>query len=224
MTRGPFISKEPSQVKDWRFGARRWCTPSDRRGADFRSPGHPRTDRSCIRCAAARYCSVRGPFGNAWPVGSGPAERRDRHSEISLRPALYEILRHRTDYGEVASLRRANSRSWFGAELKLYRRRTPPVSNIAARRCRKRLARQGRGVPKLVAGSRFNPSWATGAHRQFPEIMMRFWPRHPSGAPRFPMEQNVSAEWATVKSSSGPRSSAARRYPLRDLSSRHSCR
>jgi anaerobic sulfite reductase subunit B len=132
-------------------------------------------------CAARRgaVLGVRGPFGNTWPVeeaaGGDVVIVAGGIGLPPLRPALYEILRHRRDYGEVALLYGARTPAdlVFGAELERWGARDDLQFDVTVDSAESGWSGKVGVVPKLVAGSRFDPASAT-ALIVGPEIMMRF--------------------------------------------------
>lgn len=132
-------------------------------------------------CAARRgaVVGVRGPFGNTWPVeeaaGGDVVIVAGGIGLPPLRPALYEILRHRRDYGEVALLYGARTPAdlVFGAELERWAARDDLQFDVTVDSAESGWRGKVGVVPKLVAGSRFDPGSAT-ALIVGPEIMMRF--------------------------------------------------
>lgn len=132
-------------------------------------------------CAARRgaVVGVRGPFGNTWPVeeaaGGDVVIIAGGIGLPPLRPALYEILHHRRDYGEVALLYGARTPAdlVFGAELERWAARDDLQFDVTVDSAESGWGGKVGVVPKLVAGSRFDPRSAT-ALIVGPEIMMRF--------------------------------------------------
>jgi NAD(P)H-flavin reductase len=132
-------------------------------------------------CAARRgaVVGVRGPFGNTWPVeeaaGGDVVIVAGGIGLPPLRPALYEILRHRRDYGEVALLYGARTPAdlVFGAELERWAARDDLQFDVTVDSAEGGWRGKVGVVPKLIAGSSFDPASAT-ALIVGPEIMMRF--------------------------------------------------
>jgi NAD(P)H-flavin reductase len=132
-------------------------------------------------CAARRgsVLGVRGPFGNTWPVqdaaGGDVVIVAGGIGLPPLRPALYEILRHRRDYGEVALLYGARTPQdlVFRAELERWGARDDLQFDVTVDSAESGWRGKVGVVPKLVAGARFD-SVATTALIVGPEIMMRY--------------------------------------------------
>jgi NAD(P)H-flavin reductase len=132
-------------------------------------------------CAARRgsVLGIRGPFGNAWPVekaaGGDVVIVAGGIGLPPLRPALYEVLHRRRDYGEVALLYGARTPAdlVFGAELERWAARDDLQFDVTVDSAESGWRGKVGVVPKLVAGSRFDPGSAT-ALIVGPEIMMRF--------------------------------------------------
>jgi NAD(P)H-flavin reductase len=132
-------------------------------------------------CAARRgdAVGVRGPFGNAWPVeqalwgdllvvagGIGLAP---------LRPALYEALARRSEYGSISLLYGARTPAdlLYVPELERWRSRFDLHVDVTVDQA----GRDWRGrvgvAPKLLTGAPFEPRRTT-ALLCGPEVMMRF--------------------------------------------------
>jgi anaerobic sulfite reductase subunit B len=132
-------------------------------------------------CAARRgsVLGVRGAFGNTWPVqeaaGGDVVIVAGGIGLPPLRPALYEILRHRRDYGEVALLYGARTPAdlVFGTELERWGARNDLQFDVTVDSAESGWRGKVGVVPKLVAGTRFDPG-ATTALIVGPEVMMRF--------------------------------------------------
>lgn len=132
-------------------------------------------------CAARRgsVLGIRGPFGNAWPVekaaGGDVVIVAGGIGLPPLRPALYEVLHRRGDYGEVALLYGARTPAdlVFRAELDRWGARDDLQLGVTVDSAESGWDGKVGVVPKLVAGARFNPR-ATTAFIVGPEIMMRF--------------------------------------------------
>jgi NAD(P)H-flavin reductase len=122
---------------------------------------------------------VRGPYGNAWPVGE--AAGRDvvivagGIGLAPLRPALLHVLEHRAEYGEITLLYGGRS----PADL-LYRGELDALaarSDVDVRVTVDTADATWRGdvgvVPKLIGRADFDPATAV-AFVVGPEIMMHF--------------------------------------------------
>ena len=129
-------------------------------------------------CAAKRgaVLGVRGPLGNAWPVetavGGDAIVVAGGIGLAPLRPALYELVRRRADFGEVALLygSRTPAELLYARELERWRSKLQVDVTVDTAES------DWRGkvgfVAKLVAGARFDSATAT-AFLCGPEIMMR---------------------------------------------------
>ena len=132
-------------------------------------------------CAARRgsLLGVRGPFGNTWPVdqaaGGDVVIVAGGIGLPPLGPALYEILRRRREYGEVALLYGARTPAdlVFRRELDRWGARDDLQVDVTVDSAESDWRGKVGVVPKLIAGARFDPA-ATTALIVGPEIMMRF--------------------------------------------------
>ena len=132
-------------------------------------------------CAARRgsVLGIRGPFGNAWPVekavGGDVVIVAGGIGLPPLRPAVYEVLHRRRDYGEVALLYGARTPAdlVFRAELDRWGTRNDLQLGVTVDSAESGWGGKVGVVPKLVSGARFDPR-ATTAFIVGPEIMMRF--------------------------------------------------
>ncbi len=132
-------------------------------------------------CDARRgaVLGIRGPFGNEWPV----AEAADGDVVVvaggiglpPLRPTLYEILRRRRDFRDVALLYGARTPDdlVFRRELERWRARGDLQVEVTVDAAVEPWRGKVGVVPKLIEGARFDPA-ATTAFIVGPEIMMRF--------------------------------------------------
>ena len=123
------------------------------------------------------WAGVRGPFGSGWPLAG--ARGRDvlvvagGVGLAPLRPVLYEVLRHREDYGRVTLLYGARTPGdlLFRRELERWRRRVDVLVTVDA------AARGWTGdvgvVTPLLRRAVFDPARAV-ALVCGPEVMMRF--------------------------------------------------
>jgi anaerobic sulfite reductase subunit B len=122
---------------------------------------------------------VRGPFGNAWPVdaaaGSDVVIVAGGIGLAPLRPAVYHVLSHRSDYGEVALLygSRTPADLLYRRELERWRGRFDLQVDVTVDRGTGGWRGEVGVVPKLIGGARFDPD-AAMAMVVGPEIMMRF--------------------------------------------------
>ncbi|HYW28003.1 MAG TPA: FAD/NAD(P)-binding protein [Terriglobales bacterium] len=129
------------------------------------------------RLRRGEHAGVRGPFGSTWPV----AEARGRDVLVvaggvglaPLRPVVYELSRHRGDYGRVTLLYGARSPRdlLFRRELERWRRRIDVLVTVD------RAAPGWTGdvgvVGSLLPRAALDPSNAV-AMVCGPEVMMRF--------------------------------------------------
>ena len=127
-------------------------------------------------CAAkpGTVLGVRGPLGNAWPLGEG-GDAVVIAGGIGLAPlrgVVYELVRRRDDFGEAAMLygSRTPAELLYPKELERWRRRLQVDVTVDAADP----GWEGKVgfVAKLVGSARFDPSVAT-AFVCGPEIMMR---------------------------------------------------
>lgn len=129
------------------------------------------------RLRPGEWVGVRGPFGSAWPL----AEARGRDVLVvaggvgmaPLRPVVYELLRHRRQYGRVALLYGARTPGdlLFRSELERWSRRIDVLLTVDA-------AAPGWSgdvgvVTPLLRRTAFDPAAAL-AMVCGPEVMMRF--------------------------------------------------
>jgi anaerobic sulfite reductase subunit B len=129
-------------------------------------------------CAAKRGSAlgVRGPFGNAWPVdaavGGDAIVIAGGIGLAPLRPALCELLRRRSDLGEVVLLygSRRPADLLYTRELERWRKRLSLDLTVDAADP-SWMGKVG-FVAKLVASGRFDPARTTGFVCG-PELMMR---------------------------------------------------
>jgi NAD(P)H-flavin reductase len=122
---------------------------------------------------------VRGPFGNTWPV----EEAADGDLVIvaggiglaPLRPVLYEVLRRRDEYGEVAVLygSRTPRDLLYARQLERWRGRFDVQVDITVDSAAGGWRGKVGVAPKLIASARFEPRRTT-ALVCGPEIMMHF--------------------------------------------------
>lgn len=122
---------------------------------------------------------VRGPFGNSWPVEAAATSDvvivAGGIGLAPLRPALYHVLEHRADYGNVALLygSRTPADLLFSEELRRLRGRFDIQVDVTVDAAQGGWQGKVGVVPKLVAGAGFDPG-ATIALVCGPEIMMHF--------------------------------------------------
>jgi len=125
---------------------------------------------------------VRGPYGNAWPVesvlGSDVVVVAGGIGLAPLRPAVYEVLRRRGGFGEVALLygSRTPADLLFGKELQRLRGRFDIQVDVTVDAADEGWHGKVGVVPKLIGGARFDPDSAV-ALVCGPEIMMHFTAR-----------------------------------------------
>jgi anaerobic sulfite reductase subunit B len=132
-------------------------------------------------CGARRgsVLGVRGPFGNTWPLdeaaGGDVVIVAGGIGLPPLRPALYEILHRRGEYGEVALLYGARTPAdlVFRGELDRWRARQDLQFDVTVDTASSDWRGKVGVVPKLIAGARFDPAATTGLIVG-PEIMMKF--------------------------------------------------
>ena len=129
--------------------------------------------------APGSVLGVRGPFGNAWPVaeaaGSDVLVVAGGIGLAPLRPALLELLAHRSEYGAVALLygSRTPSDLLYRAELQRLRARFDLQVDVTVDAAAGGWHGKVGVVPKLIDGARFDPA-SVVALVCGPEIMMHF--------------------------------------------------
>ena len=122
---------------------------------------------------------VRGPFGNEWPiaeaVGGDVVVLAGGIGLPPLRPALYEVLRRRREFGEVALLYGARTPAdlVFRREVERWAAGHDLQVDVTVDTAGVDWPGKVGVVPKLVAGARFDPA-STTAFVVGPEIMMRY--------------------------------------------------
>jgi len=122
---------------------------------------------------------VRGPFGNAWPVeiaaGSDVVIVAGGIGLAPLRPAVYHLLQHRGEYGEVALLYGARTPAdlLYRSELQRLRGRFDLQVRVTVDTAEGGWQGKVGVVPQLVAGARFDPA-STVALVCGPEIMIHY--------------------------------------------------
>ncbi len=125
---------------------------------------------------------VRGPYGNAWPVeaaaGSDVVVVAGGIGLAPLRPAVYELLRRRAEFGEVALLygSRTPGDLLFARELQRLRGRFDLQVDVTVDSADTGWRGKVGVAPKLITGARFDPDSAV-ALVCGPEIMMHFTAR-----------------------------------------------
>ena len=125
---------------------------------------------------------VRGPYGNSWPVdaaiGSDVVVVAGGVGLAPLRPAVYELLRRRGEFGEVALLygSRTPGDLLFGKELQRLRGRFDLQVDVTVDAGDENWRGKVGVVPKLISGARFDAD-STVALVCGPEIMMHFTAR-----------------------------------------------
>jgi NAD(P)H-flavin reductase len=122
---------------------------------------------------------VRGPFGRGWPVdealGLDVVVVAGGLGLPPLRPALYECLRRRQEYGDVVLLygSRTPADLVYRREVERWRSRFDVEVDVIVDRGESGWRGNVGVVPKLIASARFDPAAAL-AMICGPEIMMRF--------------------------------------------------
>jgi NAD(P)H-flavin reductase len=135
--------------------------------------------RSICDSRAGAVLGVRGPFGSSWPVekaeGADVVVVAGGIGLAPLRPAIYEVLRKRKEYGEVALLygSRTPSDLLYTRELERWRGRFDLGVDVTVDSAEGGWLGMVGVVPKLVAQARFDPASAV-ALVCGPEIMMHF--------------------------------------------------
>ncbi len=132
-------------------------------------------------CAAkpGTVLGVRGPFGRGWPIeeaaGLDVVVVAGGIGLPPLRPALYECLRRRSEFGEVVLLYGARTPAAlvYPREVESWRGRFDIEVDVTVDRGEDGWRGNVGVVPKLVASARFDPDAAI-AMICGPEIMMRF--------------------------------------------------
>lgn len=135
--------------------------------------------RAMGKLKAGDVLGVRGPYGSGWPV----EEAKGRDVVIvagglglaPLRPLLYHLLAHRSDYGEIALLygTRTPQDRLFRPELRSWGVRRDIQTHVTVDRAVGRWRGNVGVVTKLIAHAQFDPS-NTAAFVCGPEVMMRF--------------------------------------------------
>jgi anaerobic sulfite reductase subunit B len=122
---------------------------------------------------------VRGPFGNAWPVddfaGSDIVIVAGGIGLAPLRPAVYQVLRQRSEYGEVALLYGARTPAdlLYSTELQRLRGRFDLQVRVTVDSHETGWQGKVGVVPKLVTAAHFDPE-STVALVCGPEIMIHY--------------------------------------------------
>lgn len=132
-------------------------------------------------CAAGEgtVLGVRGPFGNSWPVeeavGGDVVIVAGGIGLAPLRPAIYEILRRREEYDQVALLygSRTPADLLFVPELEQWRSRFDLHVGVTVDTADSEWRGRVGVAAQMIAGARFDPSKTT-AFVCGPEIMMYF--------------------------------------------------
>ena len=139
---------------------------------------------------------VRGPFGRGWPVeealGLDVVVVAGGIGLPPLRPALYECLKRRQEYGDVVLLygSRTPADLVFRREVERWRSRFDVEVDVTVDRGEDGWRGNVGVVPKLIASARFDPTAAL-AMICGPEIMMRF-------AAEALLDRGLPAEWIWV--------------------------
>jgi NAD(P)H-flavin reductase len=122
---------------------------------------------------------VRGPFGNTWPVddavGGDVLLVAGGIGLAPLRPVVYEVLRRRDEFGEVAILygSRTPRDLLYVSELEEWRSRFDVQVELTVDTAEGDWRGRVGVVPKLIAGAHVDPTRTT-AFVCGPEIMMHF--------------------------------------------------
>jgi len=132
-------------------------------------------------CAArpGQVLGVRGPFGNSWPADDALASDvvvvAGGIGLAPLRPAVYQVLRRRAEYGQVALLygSRTPDDLLYRRELERLRGRFDIQVDVTVDNAAGGWRGKVGVVPKIVAGAHFDPG-STVALVCGPEIMMHF--------------------------------------------------
>ena len=138
--------------------------------------------RSICDSRPGAVLGVRGPFGSSWPVeeaeGADVVVVAGGIGLAPLRPAVYEVLRKRDEYGEVAVLygSRTPGDLLYTRELERWRGRFDLEVDVIVDSAEGGWLGAVGVVPKLVAHARFDPASAV-ALVCGPEIMMHFTAR-----------------------------------------------
>ncbi|MEP2774495.1 MAG: FAD/NAD(P)-binding protein [Luteolibacter sp.] len=135
--------------------------------------------RAMRKLKAGDVLGVRGPYGSGWPV----EEVKGRDVVIvagglglaPLRPLIYHLLAHRSDYGEIALLygTRTPQDRLFRPELRGWIARRDLQAHVTVDRAVGRWRGNVGVVTKLISHAPFDPS-NTVAFVCGPEVMMRF--------------------------------------------------
>jgi NAD(P)H-flavin reductase len=122
---------------------------------------------------------LRGPFGTAWPTqeaeGSDVIFVAGGLGLAPLRPAIYQVLAHRSRYGRVVVLygTRNPTEILYRNEIERWRRRLDVDVMVTVDRADAKWRGNIGVVPKLIPHARFDPN-NTVAMICGPEVMMRF--------------------------------------------------
>jgi NAD(P)H-flavin reductase len=135
--------------------------------------------RKLATLRAGDYLGLRGPFGSSWPV----EEARGRDIVFvtggiglaPLRPAIYHVLRHRQEYGQVAILYGARTPAdrLYAEELETWSRRGDIQVLTTVDRADRTWTGNVGLVTALFSAACFNPPQVCGLVCG-PEVMMRF--------------------------------------------------
>jgi anaerobic sulfite reductase subunit B len=135
--------------------------------------------RAIVAAAGGSTLGVRGPFGNTWPLdaaaGGDVLAIAGGIGLAPLRPVMYELLRRRDAWGEVALLygSRTPRDLLYTAELERWRERGDLQIDVTVDAADPGWRGKVGVAPKLIAGTRFDPGRTT-AFVCGPEVMMRF--------------------------------------------------
>jgi NAD(P)H-flavin reductase len=139
--------------------------------------------RTISHLSAGDQLGIRGPFGTGWPVarseGADVVFVAGGLGLAPLRPAILEVLEHRTRYGRVVILSGSRSPAdiLFRHELERWRQRLDIDIEVTVDHADRTWHGHVGVVPALLARADFDPG-ETVAFVCGPEIMMRFAARH----------------------------------------------
>jgi NAD(P)H-flavin reductase len=138
-----------------------------------------KTTKSLCGLKRGEMLGVRGPFGTGWPVedakGSDVVVVAGGLGLAPLRPVIYHLLAHRSDYGNVVLLYGARTPQdlLFTKEIEKWSERSDIQVEVTVDAAKDDWHGHVGVVPVLLERARFNPALTT-AMVCGPEIMMRF--------------------------------------------------